>query len=267
MNLVLFHISLNEIFFVVYYGGMDRYSSLSKFFFKAKNRLELAIDGNRSGVGLFYFENTKTFVCANVQEACSQLGWNSPEVDSYIESGIRMHSEVISRTTNDFPEIWNSEVNLSIMLYVAIRLTNAQVVVETGVANGVSTNMIMAGLEFTGGALYSFDVDENCGNAFSGPGNWNFNVLSSSAPEKNLLALTEAFPGVDLWLHDSDHSYWWQNFEYKYALSKLNPGGYLFSDDIDYSTAWAKFAPFNFSRNIVLFDFRKLSGVARNGAS
>ena len=65
----------------------------------------------------------------------------------------------------------------------------------------------------------------------------------------------------------SDHSYWWQNFEYKYALSKLNPGGYLFSDDIDYSTAWAKFAPFNFSRNIVLFDFRKLIGVARNGAN
>ena len=250
---------------VMHYSiSMFKSSRLSKLLSKAGKRLALLVKGNRTGVGLFYFDNPKTIVCANVKEACSHLGWNGEEIDAYIESGYQKFSEVIAETKRDFPENWNSEVNLSIMLYVAIRSTNAQVVVETGVANGVSTNMIMAGLEFTDGTLYSFDVDERCSKAYSGNGNWNFNLLSPNNPEISLAKASNKFSEIDLWLHDSDHSNWWQSFEYEFALTKLRRGGYLFSDDIDFSTAWVDFAPVNFSRNIVLFDFRKLIGIAQN---
>ena len=46
---------------------------------------------------------------------------------------------------------------------------------------------------------------------------------------------------VDLFLHDSDHSYEAMLFEFEQAYPKLAPGGLLLSDDTHLHTAWDDF--------------------------
>lgn len=80
-----------------------------------------------------------------------------------------------------FPEEWNVETNLSIYLHAYILKYRPKLVVETGVANGFSTNILMAALEITGGTLHSFDVRSECQFAYKGVGNWVFHLV----PQRN----------------------------------------------------------------------------------
>jgi hypothetical protein len=46
---------------------------------------------------------------------------------------------------------------------------------------------------------------------------------------------------VDVFLHDSDHSYEHMLFELATALPFVRRGGYLWADDINTNTAWSEF--------------------------
>jgi hypothetical protein len=69
-------------------------------------------------------------------------------------------------------------------------------------------------------------------------------------------------PKVDLWVHDSNHGYRWQKFEYQLAFSRLRKGGILISDDIDASPAWGELAKTLFRESFIVFDSRKFIGIA-----
>jgi hypothetical protein len=79
--------------------------------------------------------------------------------------------------------------------------------------------------------------------------------------KKNLLKTVDNFGEVDLWLHDSNHSYLWQNMEYELALSKLGNRGILISDDIDASLAWSQNSKTCFNTSYILNDYRKFIGI------
>lgn len=66
--------------------------------------------------------------------------------------------------------------------------------------------------------------------------------LHGSSARSSLLASSESFADVDLWIHDSDHSSHWQKLEFNLAVSEFSPNGILVSDDIDSSTAWLEIA-------------------------
>jgi hypothetical protein len=55
---------------------------------------------------------------------------------------------------------WNAEEQLFILLYSLIKANNSKLIIETGVANSITTNAIMKSLEESraGGELHSFDV-------------------------------------------------------------------------------------------------------------
>jgi hypothetical protein len=80
---------------------------------------------------------------------------------------------------------------------------------------------------------------------------------------ESLEATVQEIPGVDLWLHDSDHGFMWQSFEYALAARVLTPSGVLVSDDIDSSTAWGIAAAKIFDKSFGVFDARKFFGVAK----
>lgn len=242
---------------------MEMVNKIIKAATRVKRRSLVAFKGSRTGVGLFYFNAPNTSICSNIKEVINELSLNGNETDRLVQEGHIKYQETIDRSTSTFPSNWNGEKNLSILLYFLIIKVNAQVVVETGVANGISTNMLMAALEQTGGCLHSFDINPMSKNSYRGSGKWNFNLLRSRNPERQIINAMKSLGDVDLWLHDSDHSHWWQTFEYKLAFSKLRKNGYLVSDDVDISTAWAEFAPVNFSSNFVLFDYKKLVGIAQ----
>ena len=86
------------------------------------------------------------------------------------------------------------------------------VVVETGVANGITTNAIMRALEGNNasGTLHSFDVLPETKNAYIGNGSWNFHLINSKVAHKQIVNVVSGLSKVDLWVHDSNHGYRWQ---------------------------------------------------------
>ena len=159
---------------------------------------------------------------------------------------------------------WNAEEQLFTLLYSLIKAKKSKLIIETGVANGISTNAIMKALEESGGdgELNSFDLLPETSKAYVGGGNWNFHLLEGNNVHKQIKSVVSLLPKVDVWVHDSNHGYRWQKFEYLLALSVLNKKGILISDDIDTSSAWGELAKTHFRKSYVIFDSRKFIGVA-----
>jgi len=161
-------------------------------------------------------------------------------------------------------ERWNAELELFSLLYVLVKSKKPQLVVETGVANGISTNAIMSALneDSSPGSLHSFDVLPETKAAYTGKGKWSFRLLDKKRTHKQLSVAVGNLPWVDIWLHDSNHGYRWQKFEYLLALSRLKEDGVLISDDIDASPAWGELVKSHFRESYIIFDSRKFVGIA-----
>jgi predicted O-methyltransferase YrrM len=151
-------------------------------------------------------------------------------------------------------------------LYALLRTLRPETVVETGVCNGVSTAFLLLALNRNGtGALHSIDLPEYAdpdadADAFwegkggavvpSGKepgwmipdelrGPWKL-VLGRSQDE--LPPLLERLGTIDVFMHDSEHSYECMSFEFEHAFRALRPGGALIADDVDANDAFADFA-------------------------
>lgn len=178
-----------------------------------------------------------------------------------IEGRAVFESVVAEKSGENFGKNFDCEAGLASFLYAHILSARPSLVIETGVANGITTNVIMRALEATGGSLHSFDVDPRTENVYRGKGSWIFHLLKGNF-EQDLVNQVARFGEVDLWIHDSNHGYQWQAFEYNLAASKLHSGGLLVSDDIDASTAWGMTSKSNFKKSFAIFDIRKFFGVA-----
>ena len=156
---------------------------------------------------------------------------------------------------------WNAESNLFSLLYSLVCSSKPKTIIETGVANGISTNAIMKGLELSNniGVLHSFDVLPQTSNAYKGAGNWQFHLLSERSTHKHLKRIVSKLPQVDIWLHDSNHGYRWQKFEFLLAWGRLKKGGFLISDDVDASPAWAELSETVFGNPIYYLILENLS--------
>ena len=137
-------------------------------------------------------------------------------------------------------------------LYVVVRATRPQVVVETGVASGVSSAHILRALAANGsGTLHSIDlpnVQHGSGLPAGRPTGWIVpNALRSRwnltlGDSRTLLpSLLRTLDRVDLFFHDSDHSYENMSFEFEQAFPKVEHGGLILSDDSDLHPAWDDF--------------------------
>ncbi len=174
--------------------------------------------------------------------------------------------------SNQFPDFYNTESLTRVALWNVVRAKRPDIVVETGIANGVSTRTILRAMEANGsGHLYSFDVDERALSSVTGAirERWTPVIVNSKSAMEDLRSWAHSKSGeVDVWYHDSDHSYEWQRAEFELALNALASGGVLVSDDIDGNEAFADFALSH--PTIVctaLFDARKLCGFALKSPS
>ena len=180
-----------------------------------------------------------------------------------LEEGAQVSNQIAKETSvKTFPDIWDVESNLASFLYAYVMEKKPLVVVETGVANGFSTKILMRALEQTGGELHSFDVRRECSLAYQGSGNWNFHLVPMRN-QKSFFQDSTSQMDVDLWFHDGDHSFMWQQFEYNLASSRLAPNGVVISDDVDSSEAWMEFCVKKEMENLCVFDSRKIFGLAR----
>jgi predicted O-methyltransferase YrrM len=163
-----------------------------------------------------------------------------------------------------FPESYRMEREGRRLLYLLVRLTRPRQVVETGVANGMSTVVLLHALAKNGiGRLRSLDVTDAAGGLLSDDerAGWELGVVHPT-DRSGLDRALAGVDAVDLFLHDSKHSYEWQRLEYSTAARLMPHGGLLVSDDVDASYAWIEFTEQRGLASNVLFDGRKFVGAA-----
>lgn len=160
----------------------------------------------------------------------------------------------------------------AINLYAMVRKARPRVIVETGVCNGFSSSFILAALDRNAeGQLYSLDLPEIAGEiapvaeqshgkvfwegklgAVIPPGEqsgwiipdrlrsrWH---LTLGRTQETLPPLLRELGEIDLFFHDSEHSYECMTFEFSAAWPVLRPGGILLADDYSWNEAMADFA-------------------------
>ena len=229
-----------------------------------KKRLNLFLKGDRDGVSLGFLSTSTTGIYLNVDMLIKAVNELPESACNFIGEAEKLFDSVVAKLQPVTNLRWNAEKQLFTLLYALVKANNPKIVIETGVANGITTNAIMKALEFNEnkGELHSFDVLKETSKAYIGSGNWNFHLLNVKNSHKQLMSEIIKLPKVDIWVHDSNHGYRWQKFEYLLALKSLNSGGILISDDIDASPAWGELSKTHFRKSFIIFDSRKFIGIA-----
>jgi predicted O-methyltransferase YrrM len=150
-------------------------------------------------------------------------------------------------STGPFPVdgLHNGTVTLGRLCYFLCRHLQPLRIVETGVAYGVTTTFILQALaDNDRGELISIDLPPLASNAESFVGSFVPQELRSRwklrlGPAKRLLpdVLREAGT-IDLFVHDSLHTYSHMKWEFETALRGLRPGGVIIADDIEGNRAF-----------------------------
>jgi hypothetical protein len=163
---------------------------------------------------------------------------------------------------------FNTEYDLgsgmSEILYLAVRTKCPIKVIETGVAAGVSTNLILYVLQENGvGNCVSIDITNEVGEVIEDhlKKRWELQVLPEFSREKAFKEILIANSDATLFLHDSDHSNSWQIKEFCGVIELLTKVELILFDDI--SEALIAFIQENYSdfRILVIDEGKKYSGV------
>jgi len=133
-------------------------------------------------------------------------------------------------------------------LYLLVRLTKPDRVIETGVSVGVSSAHILSALEDNNkGELHSIDLPpdnlpagKKCGWAVpeSLRSRWNLHIGDA----KNLLEpLLDSLQEIDFFIHDSLHTYDHMMWEFRTAWKYLSQQGLLLAHDVGRNKAFSDF--------------------------
>lgn len=135
--------------------------------------------------------------------------------------------------------IWGGGLDILYLLGSLVRLRRPAVAIETGVAMGFTTAVILSAMDENElGVLHSIDLPplQVDPAAFVGEvvpagvrARWTLHV----GPSRRLLGgVTQRLSPIDLFVHDSDHSYAAQHEEYAQAWKHMASGACLVSDDV-----------------------------------
>jgi len=142
----------------------------------------------------------------------------------------------------------NADISLARFCYVMVRTRMPDVVIETGVAYGLTSAFILQALTANGkGELWSvdlpplaYDPDSYVGvlipTRLRGP--WH---LCRGSAVRCLPDLLKSVRNVDLFIHDSLHTYRNITKEFELVWPFIRPGGILMADDIEGNRAFVDF--------------------------
>lgn len=129
--------------------------------------------------------------------------------------------------------------------YACVRWLRPAVIVETGVAHGVTSAFILAALQANGGGrLHSVDLPPHDTGAAARVGavvpedvraRWR---LHPGMAQRVLPRLLEELGRVDMFVHDSLHTYRNMRMELASVWPRLPPGGVILADDIEGNDAF-----------------------------
>ena len=147
-------------------------------------------------------------------------------------------------------ETWHdAEFALARLCYAVCRSQKPRFIVETGVGYGVTSAFLLQALTANdNGELWSVDLpplgegaDEQAGCLVPQRLRSIWHVVRGRS-RRVLPGLISQLPHIDIFLHDSLHTYRNMKWEFRTAWSKLKPGGVLISDDVAMNRAFDDFS-------------------------
>lgn len=125
-------------------------------------------------------------------------------------------------------------------LYSLVLSIKPKLVIETGVGIGVSSSYILSGLyQNKRGRLVSVDVEPRSGELIDNRLKhlWELHIGKSQEILPTLNIGT-----IDIFFHDSAHTYTNMMYEFEWAYPRLRKGGLIISDDISFNNSMFDFA-------------------------
>lgn len=151
-------------------------------------------------------------------------------------------------------------------LYSAVRAIDADLIIETGVASGISTTALLAATQATGGEVVSIDLpfrvdddlearrgetyEEFGGAAVPADATSGWAIpdelckhwtLHEGKSQRILPEVLVEHGEFDMFVHDSEHSRLCMSFELEATWPRLREGGIIICDDVSWSKAWSEF--------------------------
>ena len=140
----------------------------------------------------------------------------------------------------------NADPALARLCYALCRALKPSRVLETGVAYGITTAFLLKAMEANGaGHLWSIDLPPLAPKAGQAVGRavpeslrarW---TLLRGKSRRILADLAARLDPLDMFIHDSLHTYGNETFEFSAAWPHLRLGGLLVADDIEAHPAWS----------------------------
>jgi predicted O-methyltransferase YrrM len=144
-----------------------------------------------------------------------------------------------------FGRFHNGDPYLGRLCYLVVRMIRPASVVETGVCYGVTSSYLLAAMNKNNyGRLYSIDLPPlgSHGDDYVGwlvpnelKDRW---TLRRGTSERLLAPLVKELGNLDLFIHDSLHTFKNMKEEFEISWSALNSRGFLISDDIEGNNAF-----------------------------
>jgi predicted O-methyltransferase YrrM len=189
-------------------------------------------------------------------------------LDSVRELHFEFENELVPEAVpnSTFPSTWRTTTEEAFVLFAITRVKKPLRVIETGVAEGRSSRAILTALQMnTSGELESFDVRYDVGSSVDPAlrDRWKLRTVPWIGKRRILKHELARLSPIDLFFHDSQHTYGWQSIEYRMAWNSLSQGGFLTSDDVDSSFAFLDFCNSVKIAPEVLVGERKVFGVAK----
>ena len=175
---------------------------------------------------------------------------DEPELHAMQRRIDRLTQDLEMQRDLPFPTVYNAKSTMMRLVYLLCRALEPETVVETGVAYGVSTAIILAALHKNRkGVLHSIDLppigartsDIRIGmmvpNRYRG--RWRLHLGSSKRTLPRLLE--SGVSPIDIFLHDSAQLYEIQRMELMNVWAHMPPRGVIIADSIHRNTAFAEF--------------------------
>lgn len=175
-------------------------------------------------------------------------------------------------------------LNDALFLYWLVRNLKPKTIVQTGVCNGLSASFMVLALVKNGGegvlraidlppifdpndpawtvagSVYGVFIPEGKNSGWMVPDAYRDRFVCWNGDAKALLPkLIDEVDTIDMFYHDSDHTYDHMMFEFREAMRKLRPGGLIVGDDISWNASLWDLAD---EYGVPSFNFKGTVGVA-----
>jgi predicted O-methyltransferase YrrM len=172
---------------------------------------------------------------------------DEPFDDADFAQHIRRTRDLHGRASISTADLYAKKV---LIQYAIVRALKPDLTVETGVANGVSSSYLLLAMEKNQkGHLHSIEVDdshvmlEGRDPGWIVPESLRLRWSIHMGPSELILPdLLKELPPLDIFIHDSLHTYSHMMLEFETAFPYLRPGGLLLADDATWNTAFPQFA-------------------------